>query len=77
MKPACNCLLFALIAWSAVVANPAAAADAMPHSRLVILYADNEYKNDESLKEFADRYLKKDFDVEMIKWDKGIACICR
>jgi type 1 glutamine amidotransferase len=70
MKSAFNCLLFALFAFIVTVANPAAAADEKPHARLVILYADNEYPNDQSLNEFAERHLKKDFDVEMIRWDK-------
>ena len=70
MKSAFNCLLFAQFALLVTVANLAAAADVKPHDRLVILYADNEYKNDASLKEFADRYLKKDFNVEMVSWDK-------
>ena len=38
--------------------------------RLAILFADNEYHNDQAIKEFAEKYLSKDFDWDMISWDK-------
>lgn len=44
------------------------AADKRP--RLVLVIADKEYDTDRTLPEFANRYLGKDFKVDIVTWDK-------
>lgn len=44
------------------------AADTRP--RLVLVIADKEYDSDKTLPLFADRYLGKDFKVDIVTWDK-------